>query len=144
MTFQLNQRELLIDLSTSDHEIRPITDPRVIGPVDYGWARYTENPNVFTWGGGSLAGSRIPGTRRLVFCAYSPAWEGFYISSLGGGAYVLHRVGVDFFCLAGTAPEDSVLILNHNQGEIEVRLEPINADLLWTGYADPDGRRQVV
>ncbi len=65
----------------------------------------------------------------MVFCAYSPAWEGFYISSLGGGAYVMHRVGVDFFCLHGSAPEDSVLILNHNHGQIEARLEPINADL---------------
>jgi glyceraldehyde-3-phosphate dehydrogenase (ferredoxin) len=143
MTYQLNQRELLIDLSSGDYDIRRIHDPRIVGPVDYGWVRYAENPNVFTWGGGPLAGSRIPGSRRLVFCAYSPAWEGFYISSMGGGAYVMHRVGVDFFCLTGAAPEDSALILNHNHGEIEVRLEPINADTLWTGYADPDGRRLI-
>jgi glyceraldehyde-3-phosphate dehydrogenase (ferredoxin) len=143
MTFQLNQRELLIDLSTGHYEIQRIEDPRIIGPVDYGWVRYQENPDVFTWGGGPLAGSRIPGSRRLVFCAYSPAWEGFYISSLGGGAYVMHRVGVDFFCLQGSAPEDSVLILNHIHGEIEARLEPINADLLWTGYADPDESRLI-
>jgi glyceraldehyde-3-phosphate dehydrogenase (ferredoxin) len=134
---------LLVDLATGNYEIRRITDPRIIGPVDYGWVRYTENPEVFSWGGGPLAGSRIPGSRRLVFCGYSPAWEGFYISSLGGGAYVMHRVGVDFFCLTGVAHEDSVLILNHKQGEIEVRLEPINADLMWTGYADPEGQRLI-
>jgi glyceraldehyde-3-phosphate dehydrogenase (ferredoxin) len=143
MTYQLNQRELVIDLPSGDFDIRRVDDPRIVGPVDYGWVRYGENPNAFTWGGGPLAGSRIPGSRRLVFCAYSPAWEGFYISSLGGGAYVMHRVGVDFFCLTGAAPEDSVLFLNHNHGEIEVRLEPINADLLWTGYADPDGQRLI-
>ncbi len=143
MTYQLNQRELRIDLSSGDYEILRIRDPRIVGPVDYGWVRYSEDPDVFTWGGGPLAGSRIPGSRRLVFCAYSPAWEGFYISSLGGGAYVMHRVGVDFFCLSGAAPEDSVLILNHNRGEIKVRLEPINVDLLWTGYADPDGQRLI-
>jgi glyceraldehyde-3-phosphate dehydrogenase (ferredoxin) len=143
MTYQLNQRELLIDLSTGDHQIRRIADPRIVGPVDYGWVRYTKDPDSFTWGGGPLAASRIPGSRRLVFCAYSPAWEGFYISSLGGGAYVMHRVGVDFFCLTGTAPQDSVLILNHKHGQIEARLEPINADLLWTGYADPDGQRLI-
>ena len=143
MTYQLNQRELIIDLPSGDFDIRRVDDPRIVGPVDYGWVRYSEKPNVFTWGGGPLAGSRIPGSRRLVFCAYSPAWEGFYISSLGGGAYVMHRVGVDFFCLSGTAPEDSVLILNHNHGEIQMRLEPINADLLWTGYADSEGRRLI-
>ena len=111
------QRELLIDAATGDFEIRPVSD-RLIGPVDYGWARFKQDPGSFCWGGGPLAGSRIPGTRRLVFTGYSPAWEGFYISSLGGGAYVGHRVGVDFVCLRGQCPVDSVLILNHHNGEI--------------------------
>ena len=146
MTLQLNQRELIIDLATGEYQINPIRSringKRIIGPVDYGWARYSaarhkqdeeEQPadentpaDVFTFGGGPLAGSRIPGTRRLVFCGYSPAWEGFYISSLGGAAYIMHRVGVDFICLRGQASQDSVLILNHKQGEITVRLEPVN------------------
>ena len=159
MTLQLNQRELIIDLATGEYQINPIrariNGRRIIGPVDYGWARYTSTdhlhravtpsntqaaqPAVFTFGGGPLAGSRIPGTRRLVFCGYSPAWEGFYISSLGGAAYIMHRVGVDFICLHGQALQDSVLILNHNHGEIEVRLEPINPDVIWTGFADPEG-----
>ena len=91
MAFQLNQRELLIDLSIGQYEIHRTEDPRIIGPVDYGWVRYQQDPDVFTWGGGPLAGSRIPGSRRLVFCAYSPAWEGFYISSLGGGAFGLRE-----------------------------------------------------
>ena len=92
-----------------------------------------------TWGGGPLSGSRIPGTRRLVFCGYSPQWEGFYISSLGGGAYIMHRVGVDFVSIHGQAPQDSVLVLNHTNGEISVRMEAINPDLFWSGYANPDG-----
>ena len=40
MTYQLNQRELLIDLSTGDYEIKRVQDPRIVGPVDYGWVRY--------------------------------------------------------------------------------------------------------
>ena len=149
MTYQLNQRELIIHLDTGEFEFHPIhhriNGKRIIGPVDYGWARYTQavqqtgNPDVMTWGGGPLAGSRIPGTRRLVFCGYSPQWEGFYISSLGGGAYIMHRVGVDFITIQGQAPQDSVLVLNHTKGEISVRLETINPDLFWSGYADPDG-----
>ena len=156
MTHQLKQRELIIDLETGDFEIRPILHRiegvHIIGPVDYGWAKYKEKlrdkgqtspkdhiPDVMTWGGGPLAGSRIPGTRRLVFCGYSPSWEGFYVSSLGGGAYIMHRIGVDFITIHGRAAQDSVLILNHTQGEIQVRLEPIHPDILWTGYADPDG-----
>jgi glyceraldehyde-3-phosphate dehydrogenase (ferredoxin) len=133
------QRELVVDLTSGDYQVKHVTDPRIIGPVDYGWAKFCQSPDAFTWGGGPLAGSRIPGTRRLVFCGYSPQWEGFYVSSLGGGAYVMHRVGVDFVCIKGTASQDSVLLLNHQQGQINVRLEPIDADALWTGYAGPEG-----
>ncbi len=147
MTHELMQRELIINLTTGNTHLYPITDERIIGPVDYGWVRFSEaaqatgetDPAILTWGGGPLAGSRIPGTRRLVFCGYSPQWEGFYVSSLGGGAYVMHRVGVDFVCLKGAAPQDSVLLLNHKDGQIQVRLEPIDPDVLWTGYAGPDG-----
>jgi len=148
MSHELMQRELIIDLETGDYEIKPI-DPGecIIGPVDYGWKRFkaaaqTEgrpDPVILTWGGGPLAGSRIPGTRRLVFCGYSPLWEGFYISSFGGGAYIMHQVGVDFITIKGTASQDSVLILNHGHGEIHIRLEPIEPDIIWTGYADEDG-----
>jgi glyceraldehyde-3-phosphate dehydrogenase (ferredoxin) len=150
MTHELGQRELIVNLASGEYQINPILHRingiHIIGPVDYGWARYvarsTSNvqpANVLTFGGGPLAGSRIPGTRRLVFCGYSPLWEGFYVSSLGGAAYIMHRIGVDFVCLEGQAPQDSVLVLNHNNGEISVRLEPINPDVIWTGYADPDG-----
>jgi glyceraldehyde-3-phosphate dehydrogenase (ferredoxin) len=147
MTHALMQRELILNLDSGDYQVNPITDSRIIGPVDYGWARFSDSvadagrddPDVLTWGGGPLAGSRIPGTRRLVFCGYSPQWEGFYVSSLGGAAYIMHRVGVDFVCIREQAPQDSVLILNHRQGQISVRLEPIDADALWTGYAGPEG-----
>jgi glyceraldehyde-3-phosphate dehydrogenase (ferredoxin) len=151
MSRQLKQREMIIDLSTGDFEIRPIGSRvqgvHIVGPVDYGWARYLEraketgcsDPDILTWGGGPLAGSRIPGTRRLVFCGYSPQWQGFYISSFGGGAYLMHRVGVDFISIIGSAPEDSVLLLNHNNGEISVRLEPLRPEPIWTRYADSQG-----
>jgi glyceraldehyde-3-phosphate dehydrogenase (ferredoxin) len=141
------QRELVIELASGDYQVHPVVDAQVIGPVDYGWSKFCEveakapgvAPDVMTWGGGPLAGSRIPGTRRLVFSSYSPQWEGFYVSSLGGGAYIMHRIGVDFVCIKGSAPQDSVLVLNHRQGQISVRLEPIDADALWAGYAGPEG-----
>jgi len=165
MTHQLNQRELVIDLSSGDFQINRVdmftgSQHPIIGPVDYGWMKFQQGlktvsehgrklqtyrasqpPDVFTWGGGLLAGSRIPGTRRLVFCGYSPLWEGFYISSIGGAAYIMHRVGVDFVTINGRAPQDSVLILNQKHGEIHVRLEAIQPDVIWSGYADPDGEQ---
>lgn len=147
MTYPLMLRELVVDLSTGDSHINRIEKSNIIGPVDQGWDRYHKivhmtgrrDPEILTFGGGPLAGSRIPGTRRMVFCGYSPQWDGFYISSMGGAAYILHRTGVDFVTLRGAAAQDSVLILNHKDGEISVRLESINPELIWTGYADPDG-----
>ncbi|BAJ63512.1 MULTISPECIES: aldehyde ferredoxin oxidoreductase N-terminal domain-containing protein [Anaerolinea] len=147
MTYPLMLRELVIHLDTGEYEINRIEDPRIIGPVDYGWSKYhshlhmtgQRDPALFTFGGGPLAGSRIPGTRRLVFCSYSPLWDGFYISSMGGAAYILHRVGVDFVCLKGEAKQDSVLILNHKDGQVTARLESINPDVLWNGYVNPQG-----
>ena len=111
MTRELMQRELSIDLPSGEFQVLPVADPRIIGPVDYGWARFNAarlaagrpDPDILTWGGGPLAGSRIPGSRRLVFCGYSPSWQGFYISSFGGGAYIMHRIGADFVCLQGQA-----------------------------------------
>ncbi len=148
MTHELKQRELIIDLATGEFQVWPINDRRIIGPADYGWVRYDQerqrtgraDPDILTWGGGPLAGSRIPGSRRLVFCGYSPSWQGFYVSSFGGGAYVHHRIGADFVCIRGQAPQDSVLILNHEQGQIGARLEPVDPDAIWIGYApaDPD------
>ena len=88
---------------------------------------------------GLLAGSRIPGSRRLVFSAWTPQWEGFYVSSMGGAAYTFHGVGVNYVALRGRAPEPSVVLLNHKDGEIQVRLEPVNVEALWTGYANPKG-----
>jgi glyceraldehyde-3-phosphate dehydrogenase (ferredoxin) len=146
MTYQLMLRELDINLKTAEFQVNSIQDPNIIGPVDHGWNLYHQylhltgrrDPELMTFGGGPLAGSRIPGTRRLVFTSYSPQWDGFYISSLGGAAYILHRVGIDFVTLHGSANEDSVLILNHKNGEISARLEPINPDLIWSGYVDSE------
>ena len=46
MTHQLNQRELIINLDNGEFEIRPILHRiegvHIIGPVDYGWAKYKE------------------------------------------------------------------------------------------------------
>jgi hypothetical protein len=58
---------------------------------------------------------------------------------MGGAAYTFHGVGVNYVALRGQAPEPSVLLLNHKAGEIHVRIEPVNAEALWNGYADPEG-----
>lgn len=141
MTYPINQREMTVHLHNGNWYVRPIEDDSILGPVDYGWRRFNLYPDSFTFGEGLLAGSSIPGSRRLVLCAWSPQWDGFYLSSIGGAAYTFHGVGVPYVALRGRAETTSVLLLNHKNGEIHCRLEPVNADALWVGYADPLGER---
>ena len=140
MTYPIIQRELTVHLQNGNWYLRPVEDEQaVLGPVDYGWQRFNLYPDSFTFGEGLLAGSSIPGSRRLVFSGWSPQWDGFYVSSMGGAAYTFHGVGVNYVALRGSAPEPSVVLLNHKAGEIHVRIEPVNAESLWIGYASPDG-----
>jgi glyceraldehyde-3-phosphate dehydrogenase (ferredoxin) len=139
MKYPIIQRELTVHLNNGHWYVRPVSGTEVLGPIDYGWKRFNLYPDSFTFGEGLLAGSSIPGSRRLMFCSWSPQWDGFYVSSMGGAAYTFHGVGVNYVALRGRAHETSVLLLNHKNGEIHVRLEPINADLIWAGYADGEG-----
>ena len=138
------QNALHIRLDSGEHRVAPIgRDENILGPVDFGWKTYKDDPDVFTFGEGLLAASAIPGSRRLVFCAYSDQWEGFYISSLGGAAHTFKHVGVNYVALKGRAPEPSVLLLNNRGDGPEVRIEPV-ADYaeLWAGY-DKDGETLI-
>ena len=141
MTYPIIQRELTVHLHNKNWYLRPIEDEeKILGPVDYGWHRFNLYPDSFTFGEGLLAGSSIPGSRRLVFCSWSSQWDGFYVSSMGGAAYTFHGVGVNYVALRGMAHEPSVVLLNHKAGEVQVRIEPVNVEPLWAGYASPDGR----
>ncbi|RPH62860.1 MAG: aldehyde ferredoxin oxidoreductase [Chloroflexi bacterium] len=140
MTYPIIQRELTVHLHNGNWYLRPIEDEeKILGPVDYGWHRFNLYPDSFSFGEGLLAGSSIPGSRRLVFCSWSTQWDGFYISSMGGAAYTFHGLGVNYVALRGMSPEPCVVLLNHKAGEIQVRTEPINAEALWAGYASPEG-----
>lgn len=143
MSYPIDQRELTVHLNSGNWYLRPIDDPNILGPIDYGWRRYNLYPDSFVFGEGLLAGSSIPGSRRLFFSAWSPQWDGFFVSSMGGAAYTFHGLGVNYVSIRGQACEPSVLLLNHKNGEIQVRIEPVNVDPLWAGYADKEGNPLV-
>lgn len=132
--------EMNIDLTTRTWGVSCPINQNLIGPVGYGWDRFNQDPNSMTFGGGLLAGSPLAGTRRMIFCGYSPQWEGFYVSALGGAMYVFHRVGVNYVWLRGICRQNSVLFIRLKNGEYEVRIEPINAEEAWQGYQDSFGR----
>ncbi len=138
MTYPIIQRELTIHFHNGNWYLRPIEDEeKILGPVDYGWHRYNLYPDSFTFGEGLLAGSTIPGSRRLVFCSWSPQWDGFYVSSMGGAAYTFHGVGMNYVALRGLAHEPSVVLLNHKAGEVQVRIEPVNVEPLVGRVCQP-------
>jgi len=140
MPYPITQRELTVHLHNKNWYLRPIEEKEnILGPVDYGWHRYNLYPDSFTFGEGLLAGSSIPGSRRLVFCSWSSQWDGFFVSSMGGAAYTFHHVGINYVALRGMASEPSVVLLNHRSGEIQVRIESINVEPIWSGYASPYG-----
>ena len=140
MTHRSVLYEFIIDLTHGDWGVSCPIDQSLIGPVAYGWDRYQKDPESMTFGGGLLAGSPLAGTRRMIFCGYSPQWEGFYVSALGGAMYVFHRIGVNYVWLRGRCPSDAVLRLQLKNGEYSARIDPIDADSIWQGYTDATGR----
>ncbi len=66
MTYPILARELTVHLHNGHWYLRPVADPAILGPVDYGWHRYNHYPDSFTFGQGLLAGSAIPGSRRPI------------------------------------------------------------------------------
>ena len=132
--------ELVIDLSTGKFEVNGPLDLGLMGPVAYGWDRFQKDTQSITFGGGLLAGSVLPGTRRMVFCGYSPQWEGFYVSALGGAMYVFHRLGVNFAWLQSKCLQDSLLVIKRENDRWTVNIEPVDTDAIWQGYTDQTGR----
>ena len=132
--------EFNVDLGSGEWGVSVPLDQTLVGPVQYGWDRFQKDPNSMTFGGGLLAGSPMPGTRRMIFCGYSPQWEDFYVSALGGAMYVFHRMGVNYVWLRGQCPVDSILILRLQNGEYSARLEPLEPEWIWQGYTDQAGR----
>jgi len=132
--------ELVIDLERRQWGVACPTDQSLIGPVQYSWDRYQKDPQSLTLGGGLLAGSPLAGTRRMIFGGYSPQWEGFYVSAMGGATYTFHRVGVNYVWLRGQSQQDVVVVIRLKDNEYSVEFEPVDPDRIWDGYRDENGR----
>ena len=145
MTTPFIQKSLNIELDSGQWDVEDIDrNSNILGPVDFGWQRYQEDPNVFTFGEGLLASSSIPGSRRMVFCGYSPQWEGFYISSMGGAAYTFQHVGVNYVSLRARSTQPSVLVLNNDGANLSVRIEPLeDYRSIWEGYQGVNGEEII-
>ena len=124
-------RVLLVDPATGFYRLRRYRLGEYFGPVDLG-LHIADRYRSLNIGAGILAGSIIPGCNRLVITGFSPAWRGFFISSMGSGALVFDNLGINMVSLVGRAPVPSVLCLNRLHGEeIEVEVVPVDLAAAW-------------
>ncbi|MDX9709011.1 MAG: aldehyde ferredoxin oxidoreductase N-terminal domain-containing protein [Trichloromonas sp.] len=127
----MEQRVLMVDTTTGFYKTKRYGFDRYFGPVDLG-IHLTEEYRSLNFGVGVFAGSIFPGSNRLVVTGFSPCWQGYYISSMGGAGLVFDNLGVNMLSLVGKAPVPSVLYLNRSHGEeIEVEVVPIDAEGVW-------------
>ena len=114
------ERTVFIDVGKEKIELKKIPK-KIIGPVDFGiychflFKTYKLQPydplNVFCFGIGKLAGSKIPGTHRLVFVSKSPLWKGLRISSLGGVGLAVYKAGLEYVAIFGKPKKDFLILL---------------------------------
>jgi glyceraldehyde-3-phosphate dehydrogenase (ferredoxin) len=126
-----NQKVLFVDANTSYYRVDRFKIGEFFGPVDLGM-HLSDKYGSLNIGTGLLAGSIFPGSNRLMFTGNSPAWDGFYISSMGGAGLVFNNLGINMLSLVGKAPSPSILYLNRNQtGDIQVGIHPIDIEAIW-------------
>jgi glyceraldehyde-3-phosphate dehydrogenase (ferredoxin) len=140
MGHPVNVRELVLDCKNEKYAVNTLTDGVIFGPVQYGWDRFMKDDQSMTFGGGLLAGSTLPGTRRMIFCGYSPQWEGFYGSALGGAMYTFRRTHLNFAWIQGQCSETSVIVIHHVNGEYSVKFDKIDPQKYWPGYVSTSGK----
>ncbi|MFH1506781.1 MAG: aldehyde ferredoxin oxidoreductase N-terminal domain-containing protein, partial [archaeon] len=130
------QKALFYDLSNDGERIEIIKDEGIIGPVDFGF----KHKDKLVIGTGALAGSIIPGTRRLIFTGPSPVWGNFYISTMGGAALIFHKTSLNYLVLEKAAKETSILRINYEDGKILTKLEPVvDVERIWQDYKGKKG-----
>jgi glyceraldehyde-3-phosphate dehydrogenase (ferredoxin) len=132
------QKALYINAADGSFRVEDVNDEEVIGPLDFAF-RYANDDNKFFFGSGVLAGSIIPGTRRLIFCGRSPLWKNFYISTMGGAALIFHHLGINYVVIEGSCPDYSVLRIKRKNNNITVTFEKLNPEQIWKSYNDKIG-----
>jgi glyceraldehyde-3-phosphate dehydrogenase (ferredoxin) len=127
-----HQRVLFVDVGSTFYRIDRYEVGRpFFGPVDLGLHLACKH-NSLNVGAGLLAGSILPGSNRLIISGMSPAWGGFYISTMGGAALVFDNLGMNMVSLVGRAVKPSVLYLNRRGSEhIELQVVPIDVWQIW-------------
>ena len=127
------QKVLYINASNSSIRIEDIKDPDIIGPLDFA-LKYANTEDKFFFGIGPLAGSIIPGSRRMIFCGISPLWDNFYISTMGGAAQIFYHLNINYVVIEGMCKEYSVLKLKYENEMLTASFAPVDVEKIWEDY----------
>ena len=128
---EAHQRVLIVHVNSSFYRIDRYKIGEYFGPIDLGLHLWRKN-NSLNIGVGLLAGSIFPGSNRLIFTGYSPCWDGFYISSMGGAGLVFENLGINMLSIVSRAGTPSILYLNRSHSEeIQVEVAPVNIHEIW-------------
>ena len=115
----------------------------VLGPVDdalrLGAGELNGAPAVLYMGAGALGRAAVPGGNRLIVCGASPAWQGFYVSTMGSAALPLRGLGLDGIVLHGRSHRPALLTLRSRTAPAEVTDFGDAADA-WRPVPDGSGR----
>ena len=139
MTTPIKQSALYIDATNKSHIISEIDDEFIIGPIDFGIKEFEKDKSSFCFGSGVLAGSTVPGTKRMMFTAFSPLWKNFYISTMGGASFVFHKLGINYVSIKGSCDTYSIIELRKDKENLIVNFHPIDVENIWKNYKDEIG-----
>lgn len=117
---------------------------KVIGPVDFAVYVHKKNKsykkdafdpkNSLCIGIGALAGSKIPGTHRLIFCTKSPLIDALFTSTLGGAGVDFYEAGLEFVSIEEKAKEPTVVIIRNINEKFEILFKTIKKKELMRIY----------
>ncbi len=134
-------RILKINVSNNSFEV---VDNDVKGVIEYSINEHLSNKtyefdplspnNKLIISAGLLVNKRLPGSYRAIISGRSPLTNGFFMSSVGGFGEAIISAGVSTIELVGKADKPSVIIVNNTNGEISVKIVPINLSVY-----KPDG-----
>ncbi len=131
---------LVLDVSDNSRELREYAfGQQSMGPVDFAYSMAQEG-DFLCMGSGVLAGSILPGSNRLVVSGNSPVWDGFYVSTMGGGALIWDGTGLNFLALTAKADKPSILVLNGAKGKYpKTRIVPVDLETIWADKENSPG-----
>ncbi len=97
------------------------------GPVELA---ADEPASATVMGVGPLGREDIPGSNRLVFAGWAPAWRGFYVSTMGSAGAAMRVTGADAVVFEGRCARPSALVLS---ASAEPRLIQMPLPEAWRG-----------